>query len=133
PLGGGSAMGRVQVSTRRIVRLVGRGFLSLLSAPAFADSGWDEVGLLLIGITCLILIVAATATIHATRAVAIGMTLIVSAGMSWVLAGAVTIAALDIWAFFFACFVVLTIACLFKLWRWGKGSDTPPPPPNTSL
>jgi hypothetical protein len=115
-------------------RVLGCGLLAVLSEPAFADSGWGEVQALLIGITCLILIIATTATIFATRAVAIGVTLLVAAGMSWMLAGEVTIAALDIWALFLACFVVLAVACLFKLWRWGKGTDPPPPsPPNTSL
>jgi hypothetical protein len=112
--------------------LAGCGVLALLSTPALADSGWDEVGALLIGITCLVLIIAAVVTINATRKVVIVPTLLVVGGMTWLLASVIVFALLDIWVFFLACFVVLTIACGLKLWRLGKGGGTPPPP-NTSL
>jgi uncharacterized membrane protein len=112
--------------------LAGCGVLALLSTPALADSGWDEVGALLIGITCLILIIATAVTINATRKVVIVPTLLVVGGMSWLLASEVVVSVLDIWAFLLACFVVLTIACALKLWRLGKGSGRPPPP-NASL
>ena len=111
--------------------IAGCGVLALLSTPALAGSGWDEVGALLIGVPCLILIIATAVTINATRKVVIVPTLLVVGGMSWLLAS-VVVPVLDIWAFFLACFVVLTIACALKLWRLGKGSGRPPPP-NTSL
>jgi hypothetical protein len=122
-----------QPQAKRPMSIVaGCSVLALLSTPALAGSGWDEVGALLIGIPCLILMIAAAVTINATRKVVIVPTLLVVGGMSWLLASEVVVWVLDIWTFFLACFVILTIACAVKLWRLGKGSGTPPPP-NTSL
>ena len=124
-------MRQARAHKRRISILAGCGVFALLSTPALADSGWDEVGLLLIGITCLILVVATVITINVTSKVVIVPTLLVVGGMAWLLASEAVVAVLNIWVFFLACFVVLTIACAFKLWRPGKGNGTPPP--DTSL
>src|SRR5688572_10323460 len=94
---------------RRQSILLGSGLFALLSTPALADSGWDEVGALLIGITCLILIIATAAAIFATRLVAIVITLLVVAGMAWLLASQVIGSVLDICTFFLASFVGLTV------------------------
>ena len=126
-------MRQLRALKRRPSILLGSGLLALLSNPALADSGWDEVRAFLIGVTCLILIIATAATIFATSMVAIAIALLVVAGMSWLLAGQVIGSVLDVWTFFLACFVGLAIACAYKLWRLGKDSGTPPPPPNTSL
>jgi hypothetical protein len=126
-------MRELRAPKRRQSVLLRSGLLALLSTPALADSGWDEVGALLLGITCLILIIATAVTIFATSRVAIAIDLLVVAGMSWLLAGQVVGSVLDVWAFIFACFVGLTIACVYKLWRPDKDSGTPPPPSNTSL
>ena len=126
-------MRQLRTRKRRPSILLAPILLALLSKPALADSGWDEVGALLIGITCLILIASTMSTIFATRMVALVITLLVAAGMSWLLAGQVIGSVVDIWAFFLACFAGLAFACAYKLWRLDKGNGAPTPPTNTSL
>jgi hypothetical protein len=125
-------MTQFRIPKLRISILARCGLLGLLPTPALADSGWDEVGALFIGITLLILVIATVVTINATRKGAIVPTLLVAGGMSWLLASEAVDAVLDIWVFFLACFVVLTISCAVKLWRLGNVAGTPPPP-NKSL
>jgi hypothetical protein len=36
----------------------------------------------------------------------------------------------DVWTFFLACFVILTVACAFKLWRLLNVPVSSPPPPD---
>jgi len=124
-------MHQLRAPKRPMSTIAGCGVLALLSTPALAGSGWDEVGALVIGVPCLILFIATAVTINATRKVVLVRTLLVVGGMSWLLASEVVVPVLDIWAFFLACFVGLTIACALKLWRLGKGSGRPPPPNNS--
>ena len=123
-------MRKLRSLERRISTLAGSGVLALLSTPALAGSGWDEVGLLLTGTTCLILMISAAATIFATRTAAIVITLLVTGAMSWLLASVVVFAILDVWTFFLACFVILTVVCAFKLWRLLNVPVSSPPPPD---
>jgi hypothetical protein len=74
--------------------------------------------------------ISAAATIFATRMAAIVITLLVSGAMSWLLASVVVFAILDVWTFFLACFVILTVACAFKLWRLLNVPVSSPPPPD---
>lgn len=121
-------MRKLPTPRRRTSALACCGVLALLSTPALADSGWDEVGAFLVGVTCLILIIATVVTINATGRVALVLAMVAAGSMSWLLASEAVTSELDIWTFFLACFVVLTVACAGKLWRKGRDRETPPPP-----
>lgn len=118
-------------STRQIP---GIGVVALLSTPALADAGWDEVAAVLSGAACLVLIIATMIAVLATRKTVTAIILVVVGVPSCRIAYEILeYPTLDVWTFFLVCFGVFVAACGYKLWRPRGARETAPPPPDVQV
>jgi hypothetical protein len=98
--------------------------LIALSAPAFADDGWDRVAKFISTVSCTVLLLSAFGAVF-HRTIAIILAVLVGGPMSYWAYQILTGNAVESWTAFLTCYAIFLLACAFGILRRPKPAAQP--------